>query len=119
MAPRSQPLQGEALAEAEAKVTHSENLREERRHLGVQPRRGGDAEHPFPHPAWLSSTPPEPRHGERATLESSPTSSATNPVTRAGGGGMETPRTGTPRTGHPEMGLYLVVQVGEGLLLAI
>ena len=32
---------------------------------------------------------------------------------------METPRMGTSRTGHPEMGPYLVVQVGEGLLLAI
>lgn len=39
--PCSQPLQGEALAEAEAQVADGENLREERRHFGVQPRPGG------------------------------------------------------------------------------
>lgn len=39
--PRSQPLQGEALAEAEAQVADGENLWEERRHFGVQPRPGG------------------------------------------------------------------------------
>lgn len=35
--PPSQPLQGEALAEAHAKVTHGENLWGERRHFGKQP----------------------------------------------------------------------------------
>lgn len=32
---------------------------------------------------------------------------------------METPRMRTSRIGHPEMGPYLVAQVGEGLLLAV
>ena len=32
---------------------------------------------------------------------------------------METLRIGTLRTGHPKMVPYLVVQVGEGLLLAV
>lgn len=32
---------------------------------------------------------------------------------------MDTPQMETPRTGHPKLGPYLVVQVGEGLLLPI
>lgn len=47
MSPCSQPLQGEALAEAHAKVTHGENLWGERRHFGIQPG-WGEAEGVLP-----------------------------------------------------------------------
>lgn len=61
-APCSQPPQGEALVEAEAKVAHGENLWEKGKRGGYS-LGGGNAEHPFPCAAWLSSAPPEARHG--------------------------------------------------------